>query len=90
MSHIKNMAHNAMAEREGFEPSVPFEYTRFPIVLLKPLGHLSASFKNTSIIPCLSKDCQGTRNKNLAQNLKHQYIDLVPPQQLPLDQPARH
>ena len=30
-----------MAEREGFEPSVPFGHTRFPSVLLKPLGHLS-------------------------------------------------
>jgi hypothetical protein len=32
-----------VAEREGFEPSVPFEYTRFPSVRLKPLGHLSGS-----------------------------------------------
>ena len=30
------------AEREGFEPSVPGkEYTRFPSVHLRPLGHLS-------------------------------------------------
>ena len=30
-----------VAERRGFEPLVPFGYTRFPSVLLKPLGHLS-------------------------------------------------
>ena len=30
-----------MAERGGFEPPVRFAYTRFPSVLLKPLGHLS-------------------------------------------------
>ena len=31
-----------MAEREGFEPSIEVTpYTRFPGVLLKPLGHLS-------------------------------------------------
>ena len=30
-----------MAERGGFEPPVPFGHTRFPSVLLKPLGHLS-------------------------------------------------
>jgi hypothetical protein len=32
-----------MAEREGFEPSIRCDpYTRFPSVLLQPLGHLSA------------------------------------------------
>src|SRR6185295_2834920 len=32
-----------MAEREGFEPSIRIStYTRFPSVLLQPLGHLSA------------------------------------------------
>jgi hypothetical protein len=31
-----------MAERVGFEPTVRVEtHTRFPSVLLKPLGHLS-------------------------------------------------
>ncbi len=25
-----------LAEKVGFEPTVPFEYTRFPIVLLRP------------------------------------------------------
>ncbi len=34
-----------MAEREGFEPSVPFEYTPLAGERLQPLGHLS-------------KDCQ--------------------------------
>src|SRR6185312_10258002 len=32
---------NIMAERQGFEPWIPFGYTRFPSVRLKPLGHLS-------------------------------------------------
>ena len=30
-----------MAEREGFEPSTGVASTRFPVVLLRPLGHLS-------------------------------------------------
>jgi hypothetical protein len=30
-----------MAEREGFEPSNGLAITRFPVVLLRPLGHLS-------------------------------------------------
>ncbi len=30
-----------MAEREGFEPPVPFGHTRFPVVHLQPLGHRS-------------------------------------------------
>ncbi len=32
-----------MAEREGFEPTVVFSYSRFPGVRLKPLSHLSVS-----------------------------------------------
>ncbi len=32
---------NFMAEREGFEPSTGVASTRFPVVLLRPLGHLS-------------------------------------------------
>ena len=35
-----------MAERGGFEPPVPFGHTRFPSVLLKPLGHLSGAAEN--------------------------------------------
>lgn len=31
-----------LAEREGFEPTVVFSYSRFPGVRLKPLSHLSA------------------------------------------------
>ncbi len=35
-------AGHAMAEREGFEPPIPFErYTHFPGARLRPLGHLS-------------------------------------------------
>jgi hypothetical protein len=30
-----------LAEREGFEPTVVFSYSRFPGVRLKPLSHLS-------------------------------------------------
>ena len=30
-----------MAERQGFEPWIPLQYTHFPSVRLKPLGHLS-------------------------------------------------
>jgi hypothetical protein len=30
-----------VAEREGFEPTVLFRYSRFPGVRLKPLSHLS-------------------------------------------------
>jgi hypothetical protein len=34
----------AVAEREGFEPSMPgTQHTRSPGALLKPLGHLSAA-----------------------------------------------
>ena len=32
---------NNMAERVGFEPTVPFGITGFQDQLLKPLGHLS-------------------------------------------------
>ena len=36
--------HNFMVEREGFEPSIPVsQNTRFPIVRLRPLSHLSVS-----------------------------------------------
>ena len=31
-----------LAEREGFEPTVLFRYSRFPGVRFKPLSHLSA------------------------------------------------
>ena len=33
-----------MAERVGFEPTVPCDITGFQDRLLKPLGHLSAIF----------------------------------------------
>jgi hypothetical protein len=33
-----------VAEREGFEPTVLFRYSRFPGVRLKPLSHLSDLF----------------------------------------------
>ena len=39
-------ARGALAEREGFEPSVPCEHARFPSVDLKPLGHLSNGKKH--------------------------------------------
>lgn len=32
------------SEREGFEPSVGgYPYTAFPVLLLRPLGHLSTN-----------------------------------------------
>ena len=37
-----------LAERGGFEPPVRFAYTRFPSVLLKPLGHLSGGGDRTT------------------------------------------
>ena len=38
---------NSMAESEGFEPSVRYQRnTRFPVVLLKPLGQLSATLRS--------------------------------------------
>ena len=39
-----------MAERVGFEPTVPFGITGFQDQLLKPLGHLSMSEPAKSII----------------------------------------
>lgn len=30
-----------LAERGGFEPPIGFAYTAFPVLRLKPLGHLS-------------------------------------------------
>jgi hypothetical protein len=33
----------SLAERAGFEPAIPFEYTAFRERLLKPLGHLSTA-----------------------------------------------
>ena len=35
-----------LAERVGFEPTVPFRITGFQDQLLKPLGHLSGCFKS--------------------------------------------
>jgi hypothetical protein len=37
-----------VAEREGFEPTVLFRYSRFPGVRLKPLSHLSGSRANVA------------------------------------------
>jgi hypothetical protein len=37
-----------LAEREGFEPSVPVtQYARLAIWCLRPLGHLSAASKGS-------------------------------------------
>jgi hypothetical protein len=44
-----------MAEREGFEPSTGVASTRFPVVLLRPLGHLSA----TKTIPLAFRTATG-------------------------------
>jgi hypothetical protein len=37
----KRLRMKNLAEREGFEPSTGVASTRFPVVLLRPLGHLS-------------------------------------------------
>ena len=37
-----------LAEREGFEPSVLFRYTRFPGARFKPLSHLSTEVGHNS------------------------------------------
>ena len=37
-----------LAEREGFEPPVAFDYARFPGVCLKPLSHLSNRLLSTT------------------------------------------
>jgi hypothetical protein len=39
---------DGMAEREGFEPTVLFRYSRFPGVRLKPLSHLSNHVPNVA------------------------------------------
>ncbi len=38
-----------MAEREGFEPTVRFRYSRFPGARLKPLSHLSTDYEFESL-----------------------------------------
>ena len=39
-----------MAEREGFEPPVPFSITSFQDWRLKPLGHLSIALRVSCIL----------------------------------------
>src|SRR5437016_14660800 len=51
---------SSLAERRGFEPLVPFGYTRFPSVLLKPLGHLSGGAAENMTVSKMSRgDPQG-------------------------------
>ncbi len=51
-----------LAEREGFEPPVAFDYARFPGVCLKPLSHLSAGGRQFGGEPrgvqCFSGGCR--------------------------------
>ena len=44
-----NKKTNIMAEREGFEPPVPFGITGFQDQLHKPLGHLSVSLTRIAL-----------------------------------------
>jgi hypothetical protein len=45
-----------LAEREGFEPSVPVtQYARLAIWCLRPLGHLSAQ-RTRATIGCVRSD----------------------------------
>ena len=50
-----------MAERGGFEPPVPFGHTRFPSVLLKPLGHLSGAGEDMTIETTESRPTGGSK-----------------------------
>jgi hypothetical protein len=47
---LKCSVEKQMAEREGFEPTVVFSYSRFPGVRLKPLSHLSAEGRDSARI----------------------------------------
>ena len=51
---LQPLEYHSMAERVGFEPTVPFGITGFQDRLLKPLGHLSVP----SIIARVSLFCQ--------------------------------
>ena len=44
-----------LAEREGFEPPVPFDITSFQDWRLKPLGHLSTETPAKIILPDLQR-----------------------------------
>ena len=46
-----------LAERIGFEPTVPFDITGFQDQLHKPLGHLSLSFISYFCIIAISGKC---------------------------------
>src|SRR5579862_7094524 len=62
----KNEKSRRMAEREGFEPSVPVtQYARLAIWCLRPLGHLSA-LRNRRIIARL-RACGNIRNTVIAR-----------------------
>lgn len=58
---VKKLPCFNLAEREGFEPTVLFRYSRFPGVRLKPLSHLSGRGLNLAdvwpwcnVFPCLA------------------------------------
>ncbi len=54
-----------MAEREGFEPSKAINFTRFPIALLRPLGHLSVKVMWYYLyfgVGCQQKNGRGQKN----------------------------
>ena len=55
-----------MAERVGFEPTVPFDITGFQDRLLKPLGHLSL---NAAIITKTLSNVNGVAKLSLYENL---------------------
>ena len=50
---------NTLAEREGFEPSVPVtQYARLAIWCLRPLGHLSARENQALAVPLAMRYAQ--------------------------------
>ena len=62
-----------LAEREGFEPPVPFDITGFQDRLLKPLRHLSELFM-LGYYSNKAPDCQGIPEKTWEKGVGVQYI----------------
>ncbi len=83
-----------MAEREGFEPTVVFSYSRFPGVRLKPLSHLSNHCAHNVYNECLKRNVfpnvqspAGTGHTGLSRslrNVKTRHLHRVPHQQPPV------
>ena len=58
-----------MAEREGFEPSVPLaQYTGLAVQHLKPLSHLSAGLRGRKIDKRFDQ-CKGFKSRSIVTNI---------------------